>query len=432
MTFYALALLLVIILVFVVGFKLSFFKKETTKILGRESATATHENLKEEKILCFTGSGDWDGKQCVCKYPNLVTNNAYNGNCDKVVINNCHTLFDTEGNVFDFETKNIMTDGICGCERDFIYDIPIHRCVLRKISDKNFMSVGGSNNIFGFEKEEEEKKKCGVGYVYSNKYRICVKSLCAWDILNPHIRINQKQLFPNNYNLCNCDVIRGFVPVKVYNGPMEDTVGCTKAFFNQLLPENLEQATVLVNPGNPDPYIVHLYPQTIAGTRIRQYLKNELSSVDDGTKMISVYSEVPYENWLQTIYKLGIKFYTKSMTQLLAPIFYKDATEEILLEIRPADHLPPPTLKPITLITLTDLEERGNAAGEKLFSPINDEEIRGETRYTINRILYSPLILGYNQKLLVNPAGVESNFYDYLLLHYYPESKTIIVETKKK
>lgn len=180
----------------------------TMFLLKPDSVQINLPNHNHE-IFCDKFTGTWDGENCICKHPEFITNNYYNGNCDKIVDANCKKILNSELKSLNFNEQNPYTEGTCDCEKYYIYDLFHHKCVLRRLNMP--------------QKQDQSTQICEKGYYFNKKYQTCLKELCSWDILNPVDKIDQKTISPN---VCKCDFENGFVPVALSN----ETVGCTKSF----------------------------------------------------------------------------------------------------------------------------------------------------------------------------------------------------------
>lgn len=265
------------------------------------------------KHFCDNFVGTWNGESCICKYPSFLTNNHYNGNCDKIVDTNCKRILTSNGKLFNFKTHNPYTEGVCDCKDDYYYDIITHKCILSKLNTL----------ISSFSKPN----KCEDGYYYNVKYHTCLKKLCSWDILFPLERVDQVSI---SKTTCKCSFKDGFIPISLANG----TVGCTKLLKNRSWSKNhiiLLEKVKEKKKDDKDWKTYHLYPLAA----LKSYLGNFYNiEGDNGTTMFAV--EQIHGNWINDLLSKGVTInsqedYTKYDSVLG---FYDSSSNQLTIKIK--------------------------------------------------------------------------------------------------
>lgn len=256
-------------------------------ILKPNSFNINLHNFNSEKF-CDSFTGTWNGEDCICKHPDFITNNHYNGNCDKIVDVNCKRILDSEGKILDFKKQNPFTEGICDCGHEHFYDILTRKCVLRRLNSPRLI-------------REIQRKYCDDGYYYNTNYKTCLKKLCSWDILNPLEKIDQVTL---SQNVCSCDFQSGFVPISLEDG----TVGCTRAVDE---PRGRSRNHIILMEKNKETHkkdwnIFHLYPLTALTDKFKKRLdQNYVTGGDDsGADMVAI--QQSHGNWMDDILSTGV------------------------------------------------------------------------------------------------------------------------------
>lgn len=233
----------------------------------------------DHKRYCDKFTGSWNGEDCICKQPDFITNNHYNGNCDRVVDINCKQILNSEGKLLNFNVQDPYTEGVCDCGEYYFYDVFSHKCVLRKLNTRCL-----KKNI---------PEKCEDGLYFDSNYKACLKKLCSWDILNPLEKIDQLTISPTT---CKCDFENGFVPISLVNG----IIGCTKVLKGKAWSTN--HIILLEKAGNRQK-ISHLYPLSALGPRFAK----RISDIDDDSGAYMLAIEQSHGDWLRDLYSRGVK-----------------------------------------------------------------------------------------------------------------------------
>lgn len=292
-----------LIIVYCIIVAIFLLKPNSVKIHLHESNTTK---------FCDYYTGTWDGEDCICKYPEFITNNHYNGNCDKIVDVNCKRILNTNGEILNFNKKNPFTEGVCDCGYKYFYDILTRKCVLKRLN---------SPNVYG----GREKTHCEDGYYYDLKYKTCLKRLCSWDILNPFEKIDQVTLSPN---VCECDFISGHVPISLTDG----TVGCTQAIKKGTWSKN---HIIYLEKNQLSWKIFHLYPLTALTEQFKTRLdKKHILEDDIGTNMVAI--EQIHGNWMDDLLSRGVTVDCvndyKKYKKMLG--FYDASTNKLTIQIK--------------------------------------------------------------------------------------------------
>lgn len=273
----------------------------TIFILKPESVQIKFPKL-DYKIFCDKFTGTWNGNDCICKQPDFITNNHYNGNCDKVVDSNCKRILNSEGNLLNFNIENPYTEGVCDCGKYYVYDILSHKCVLRKLNTPSQL-----------------EENCEDGYYFDNKYKTCLKKLCFWDILNPQEKIDQSTISPTK---CKCNFENGFAPISLVNG----TVGCTRVLRGGAWSKN---HIILLEKKHDRQKISHLYPLSALGGGFANLVSD--NDGDSGAFMFSI--EQSHGDWLKDLHSRGLIIdsqgdYDKALG------FYDSTTNKLTFKIK--------------------------------------------------------------------------------------------------
>lgn len=360
------------------------------------SLTNKMQNIVNLNNYCFVGTGDWDGAKCICKHPNIITNNDFNGNCDKIVIKHCNTILNSNGDHIDYESIDSLADRwYCDCGDNYIFDYNLGQCVLRTLESY----VPTKENI-----------KCDGGYFYSVKYQSCLKEFCSWDVLNPTVRINQKVL---HEQFCDCDHLNGFLSIKF----SDKISGCTKALLNY---KPLEDVHIFILTTDK---LKYLYSQSLLGNRLKDYLISNIVNTDDGTQLIAVQQHS--HSLLSMLLEGRVKFFTHNFVRLINPVTFEQSFDNLLF-LNGVSKLTYPPVESFTPLQVDHIMDGSNG----LFKTPDKDEINGKMRYLNNKMYYSPIVI-LDGKLAVNPAGIQSKLYDFVMCYYYPTKNTVIVEPRK-
>lgn len=333
----------------------------------------TMEDKEKGGLYCYPTTGVWDGEKCNCKHPEFLTNNEYNGNCDKIVDLACKTINDENGASLDFNVSDPYHLGVCDCGDSMVYNNINRKCVLQTFGD-----IG-------------PQRECGVGFEQSENGN-CVKRFCYWDILNPMLVTDQK----GAGTMCDCDFERGFLQIQV----SDDIVGCTGSV---VAPVNVQQHVMKF-----DNQLFHMYSES----RVMGYFKSKLKL----EKSQKLHFAQNVGNRLAVIHDRGdVVFRSNDVLQRL-PIKPKTTNEFMKELIRVQD---------INTIATEYADD-----GKEYNKPFaHDGEMNSLRRYLHNYLYLGALLFDKNG-VTINPEG-HKDLYKSVMAYYFPEIKEIIITTSK-
>lgn len=118
----------------------------------------------------------------------------------------------------------------------------------------------------------------------------------------------------------------------------------------------------------------------------------------------------------------GVTFCTHNFAQLINPVTFNLCVDELLLSNGVYEH-PNPPVESFTPLLVDHIMDNNNV----LLKKPDEDELNGEMRYLNNKMYYSPIVKLDNE-LAINPAGVQSKLYDYIMLYYYPNKKILVIK----
>ena len=395
-------LLLIVVLFFVkimVTIKRKTNNPSTSEMFGK---IVIENNENNQNINCYEKTGKIDGENCICKHPDFLTNNFWNGNCDKIVDVNCKTIKDRiTGLKMDFNKRDPYNYGVCDCGNHMVYDTLLRKCVLKRLGDNVKYKI------------KDAEKKCMPGHVYSKKYCTCIKDVCAWDMLNPAIRIDGGN--------CECDVTRGVLPIELAGHV--SIAGCTKSIIiqNHIIEEPRVLLILFSHENNEEmelkTSVSLLYPQVGVGSYFRKVLNLEALK-DEGKHFLrfkhnqnkrnvdkylmdhNISTDIQYNN-IQ-------KFQPLDVVVFLNKILSNPYQEHIL-------NVDSGQSKHHVLLKETEVMRRDN------------EMKTSSSRRFINYVVdISPLVIGENNnELNINPAAIRYNIFNSVFMLIYTQEKRV-------
>src|SRR5436190_11927205 len=337
------------------------------RVVSEQMTGGTYNN-------CYLKTGFFDSGKCKCKHPSFLGNNIHNGNCDKIVDQQCTKIVDEiTGNDIDFNVIDPFKHGRCVCKENYIYDKFTHLCVLRRMGESKIVA---------------NTEICNDGYYFSKHYNTCLKSLCSWDVLEPSRRIDQ---FSIDENKCRCDFMQGYVAITLPN----NIVACTQA-TDRADTYNNDHHICSINERNE---LIHFYPHSV----IKPIFKDN----DPHSQWVGIRQS--HGNWLNELG--GVKFYTDYGIKNDKRTFGDFIINSDLNTPKSTTAFNP---VPIAKLLRDDA------------SPSLIEQY-GDQTYSTMKYFLSPIVVDEQGKFAINPLAVRDNIFHHVVCYFNKQTNAIIV-----